>query len=82
MPRVNLTLDTVTFERLEKHARRLRRPYARLVTEVLKEGLDRREAAERRTKLARDYAAGRADDGSVLRDLEGAQDELLDDEDA
>lgn len=80
--RLNLTLDDVTFERLREHAKLLGKPYARLGSEMLREGLERREAAERRRSLARHYAAGRADAGALLRELEAAQTELLGDEDA
>lgn len=41
----------------------------------------RRELAEHRTKLARDHAAQLGDAGTLLRDLEGGQLELLGDED-
>ena len=76
-----MTLDEDTFRRLERHARRLGKPKARAATEVLREGLARQESAERRAKLARDYAAQRADAGALVRDLEGAQLGLLGDED-
>jgi hypothetical protein len=81
MARVNLTLDDDTFRRLERHARRLGKPKARAATEVLKEGLTRHESAERRAKLARDYAAQRRDGSALVRDLERAQLDLLGDED-
>ena len=42
---------------------------------LLREALDRREAAERRRKLAADYAAER---GELLRDLERGELDLLD----
>ena len=51
-----------------------------MATEILREGLARREAAERRKRLAADYAAGRADARALLKDLESSQLDLLDDE--
>jgi hypothetical protein len=45
---------------------------------LIQEGLDRREAARRRRKLARDYIAGRDDAGELLSDLEAGELELLD----
>jgi hypothetical protein len=80
MARLNLTLDADTFRHLERYGRRAGMPLARLAKELLAEGLARREAVERRRQLARDYVAGRADAGALLRDLEGPQLELLDDE--
>ena len=82
MARLNLTLDPDTYSELEKHARQLRTPRARLAKDLLTEGLARRAAAERRRRLAADYAAGRRDARAVLKDLEAAQLALLDDEGA
>ena len=81
MPRLNLTLDDDTFRQLDRHTRRLGRPRARVATDILREGLARREAIERRKRLATDYAAGRPDARTLLKDLEAPQLELLDDED-
>ena len=80
MARLNLTLDADTFEKLDRHSGRVGRPRARVATEILREGLARREAAERRKRLAADYAAGRADARALLKDLESSQLDLLDDE--
>ena len=82
MARINLTLDSDTYLELEKHARRLGKPRARIVKELLAEGLARRAARERRQALARDYTAGRADARAILKDLERGQLDLMDDEDA
>jgi hypothetical protein len=82
MARVNLTLDEDTFRDLNRHSKRLGKPRATVVRELLREGLARRAAAERRKRLAADYAAGRGDALIVLKDLELAQVELMDDEDA
>ena len=82
MARLNLTLDADTFRQLDRHTRRVGKPRAKVATEILREGLARREAAERRKRLARDYAAGRPDARALLKDLESPQIELLDDEDA
>ncbi|TMB51332.1 MAG: hypothetical protein E6J56_19820 [Deltaproteobacteria bacterium] len=80
MARLNLTLDADTFQKLDRHSGRVGRPRARVATEILREGLARREAAERRKRLAADYAAGRADARALLKDLESSQLDLLDDE--
>ncbi len=80
MARLNLTLDPDTFQKLDRHSGRVGRPRARVATEILREGLARREAAERRKRLAADYAAGRADARALLKDLESSQLDLLDDE--
>ena len=82
MARLNLTLDDDTFQKLDRHTKRRGKPRARVATEILREGLARREAAERRKQLAADYAAGRADARALLKDLESAQLDLLDDEGA
>jgi hypothetical protein len=82
MARLNLTLDDDTFRRLDRHTRRVGKPRAKVATEILREGLARLEAAERRKRLAADYAAGRADARALLKDLESPQLELLDDEGA
>jgi hypothetical protein len=81
MVRLNLTLDSDTYAELERHAKQLGKPRARIVKEILSEGLARRTAAERRKKLAEDYLAGRADARALLSDLESSQWELLDNED-
>ncbi len=82
MARVNLTLDEETFRRLDRHTKRLGKPRATVVLEILRDGLARQEAAERRKRLTADYAAGRRDARALLKDLEGGQLELMDDEDA
>jgi hypothetical protein len=54
---------------------------ATFARELLREAIARREAEAQRRKLARDYAAGRADATELLKDLEAPQlDGLLDDE--
>ena len=82
MARLNLTLDDDTFRQLDRHTKRSGKPRAALARELLREGLAQREAAERRKQLAADYAAGRSDARTLLRDLEAGQLELMDDEDA
>lgn len=82
MARLNLTLDHDTYVELEEHARRANKPRARIVKELLIEGLSRHKTRARRERLARDYAAGRADARKALSDLEAGQLELLGDEDA
>ena len=80
MARVNLTLDERTYAQLDQHAKRLGKPCARAVKDLLVEGLARHATRERRQRLARDYAAGRADARALLNDLESGQFDLLDDE--
>jgi len=77
-----LTLDEETFAELERHTKLLGKPRATLARELLHEALSIRRAAERRRQLAGDYAAGRPDAQALLRNLEAAQLELMDDEEA
>ena len=80
--RLNLTLDESTSGALARHARREGKPRAALARELIREAIARREALERERKLASDYAAGRSEARQLLQDLEAAQLELLDDEEA
>jgi hypothetical protein len=80
MARLNLTLGADTYRRLERHARTHRTGRATLARTLLEEGLERRERAERERRLARDYAAGRADARRLLAELEAGQLELMRDE--
>jgi metal-responsive CopG/Arc/MetJ family transcriptional regulator len=80
MARVNVTLDDHTYAQLDQHAKRLGKPRARAVKDLLVEGLARHATHERRQRLARDYAAGRADARALLNDLQSGQFDLLDDE--
>ena len=81
MARLNLTLDDDTFTRLVRHAKREGGRGATLARRILREGLDAREARERRRKLAADYAAGRPDARELLESLEPAQLDWFDAED-
>jgi metal-responsive CopG/Arc/MetJ family transcriptional regulator len=80
MERLNLTLDDDTARTLERHARRAGTRRASLARALLREALARRDALERRRKLAADYAADRDDAADLLADLEGGQLELIDEE--
>ena len=82
MSRLNLTLDDDTATQLEGYAKKLGKPQARLARELLREGLSRRAAQERRRQLAEDYAADREDVEELLGELEGLQNDLLGEEDA
>lgn len=73
MARLNLTLDDDTFVRLIRHAKREGGRRATLARRILREGLDARDARERRKKLASDYAAGRKDAREILEELEPPQ---------
>ncbi|MBI3798332.1 MAG: hypothetical protein HY268_15380 [Deltaproteobacteria bacterium] len=73
-----MTLDQETCAALERQAKRVRKPPARVAQEILAAGLVRRDAAARSKKLAADYLAGRADTPALLKDLESPQLELLD----
>jgi hypothetical protein len=77
MPRLNLTLDDDTFMRLSRHARQAGAQRATLARSLLREALERRDAMERRRKLAADYAADREDARELLYDLEPGELELL-----
>lgn len=77
MGRVNLTLDADTSNALERHAQRHGQARAALARELIREALAQREARERQRRLARDYAAGRADAAGLLADMEAAQFDLL-----
>ena len=82
MERLNLTLDAGTSGALARYAKREGKPRAALARELIHEAIARRDALELQRKLARDYAAGRDDARQILADLEAAQLELLDREDA
>ena len=82
MARLNVTLDQETYAALQRHAKRVRKPRAKVAKEILAEGLARRDAASHRKKLAADYLAGRADTRALLKDLELSQLELIDDEES
>ena len=82
MMKLNMTLDQKTSAALERQARQVRKPCAKLAREILMEGLARREAALRRKKLAADYRAGRVDTRALLNDLEAPQLELLNDKES
>jgi hypothetical protein len=82
MERLNLTLDEGMSGALARYARRENKPRAALARELIGEAIARREALDRQRKLARDYAAGRDDAKQILNDMEAAQLELLDRDDA
>jgi hypothetical protein len=82
MGRLRLTLDEATSEALARRARREGKPRAALAQELIREAIARREALDRQRSLARDDAAGRRDARQLSWDLEVAQLELLDREDA
>jgi len=77
MVRLNLTLADDTYMALEKHAKRLGKPCARVAKDLLTEGLARSAAAERRKKLAEDYLADRAAARESLKDWESPQFEIM-----
>jgi hypothetical protein len=58
------------------------KPRAVLAPDLIREAITRRDAIERKHRLARDYTAGRSDAHQLLRDLEAAQLDLLDHEGA
>ena len=82
MERVNLTLDPATAKRLVTHAKTHNYSRAAFARLLLREALDHRDALARTRKLARDYAAGRPDAVEILRELESAQIEWPDYEEA
>jgi metal-responsive CopG/Arc/MetJ family transcriptional regulator len=80
MMRLNLTLDSDTSTRLERHAKRTGTRRATLARQLLREALVHREMEERRRKLATDYAAGRRDATALLEEHEAPQYEVMGDE--
>ncbi len=78
MARLNLTLDSDTFSRLDRHARSEGVARSAVARELLIEALNRMERQAKLRKLARDYARGRDDVESLLVDFEIGQIELLD----
>ncbi len=78
MSRLNLTLPEVTMKALSRHAGG--RPTARVARELIEAGLAREARATRLKRLARDYAASRADALEVLADFEPLAGEVLGDE--
>ena len=80
MARINLTLTDDTASRLDSHARRSGMARSAMARMLIREGLSRMEAEERRRILAADYAAGRADNERLLEELEPSQTEILGDE--
>lgn len=81
MERLNLTLDSDTAAALGRIADADKKPRAAVARDLILEALKRREARAWRERLARDYAAGRADAQELLGDLESAQLDLIGDED-
>jgi predicted transcriptional regulator len=77
MDRLNLTLDGDTSRALQKHAARTKKPRATVARELIREALTRRDRIEQRQRLARDYAAGRADNRELLGEMERAQLDLV-----
>jgi hypothetical protein len=77
MERLNLTLDEGTSAALARRAQREGKPRAAVAREILVEGLAHREAQERRRKLAKDYADGRADASELASVLDEPQLDLL-----
>jgi hypothetical protein len=77
MSRLNLTLDDDTVVRIARHARHSKKPRAAVARDLIREGLDERDARERRRRLAADYAAGRSEARLLLTDLEVPQLDLL-----
>jgi predicted DNA-binding protein len=80
MTRVNLTLDQESYERLGRYAKRLGRPQATVAGQLVREGLELLDAREQRQRLAKDYAAGRADAREVIAELESGQLEAMGEE--
>ena len=77
MARLNLTLDSDTFNRLSQYAQGQSSARSAVARELLVEALNRIDRVRRLERLARDYAQGRDDAESLLADLEAGQLELL-----
>jgi hypothetical protein len=82
MSRLNLTLDPDTWAALTQHASTRGAARAAVARELIEEGLARRAAVERRRNLAADYAAEDDEPVLLLAELELAQLDLLDDDEA
>ena len=80
MARVNLTLDKESSERLLRHAKRLGCPQATVAGQLVREGLGRLDSRERLQRLAKDYAAGRADAREAMAELQSGQLEAMGEE--
>jgi len=70
---MNLTLDQETSNWIRRHAAAGKLRQATMARQLLTEAVAHRQRVEERKKLAADYAAGRKDAASALRDLEGQQ---------
>ena len=77
-----MTLDDDTLTQLDRYARKAGKQRATVARTLLCAALAQLEERERLRKLAGDYAKGRADATKLLAELEGAQLDLLGDEDA
>lgn len=81
MARLNLTLDEDDSSALAKHAEREGKPQAAVARELIQSALRDIAARERREKLARDYATGRADAQALLSEMEAGELEIMGAED-
>jgi hypothetical protein len=77
MSRLNLTLDSDTSLRLDRHAKREGIRRASVARSLIREALLARETQARRRKLAQDYRAGSGDARSLLDDFEVPQSDLI-----
>jgi hypothetical protein len=81
MARLNLTLDEEDSSALARHAKKEGKPQAALARELIQGGLRAIAAREKRARLARDYAAGRADASELLSEVEASELEIMGSED-
>ncbi len=82
MARLNLTLDEGTFAHLTRDAKRCHKRVATHARQLLREVLERHEQEARWRRWEAGYRADRSDARRLLGDVEGAQLELVGDEDA
>lgn len=81
MSRLNLTLDSVTLEALERDAKKERVRPATHARRLLREALEQRALRERRRRWAEAYRADRDDAKKLLTETEAGQLDLVGDED-
>lgn len=81
MARINLTLDDDISSALARHAKKQGKPQATVARELIGTALGTIAAREKRERLARDYAAGRADAAELLAGMEAGELEIMGPED-
>ncbi|MBI2893362.1 MAG: hypothetical protein HYY06_07400 [Deltaproteobacteria bacterium] len=81
MARLNLTLDDVTLQALERDARKAHVRTATHARRLLREALEEHARRERRLRWAEAYRADREDAKKLLAEMEAGELDLLENED-